>query len=80
MVVRIAGGDDRETDGEFCRMMEPRIRLFHLRHLRISQSADDLVQQVLITAHIDLTLLVKTSGGRWRTTHLLFARGVFVAA
>lgn len=31
-------------------MMGPRIRLYGLRHLRDSQSADDLVQQVLITA------------------------------
>jgi RNA polymerase sigma-70 factor (ECF subfamily) len=50
MVMRIAGGNDREAEGEFCRMMGPRIRLYGLRHLRDSQSADDLVQQVLITA------------------------------
>ncbi len=50
LVMRIAGGSDREAEGEFCRMMGPRIRLYGLRHLRDSHSADDLVQQVLITA------------------------------
>jgi len=50
LVTRIAGGSDREAEGEFCRMMGPRIRLYGLRHLRDSQGADDLVQQVLITA------------------------------
>jgi len=50
LVMRIAGGSDREAEGELCRMMGPRIRLYGLRHLRDSHSADDLVQQVLITA------------------------------
>ena len=50
LVTRIAGGSDPEAEGEFCRMMGPRIRLYGLRHLRNSQSADDLVRQVLITA------------------------------
>src|ERR1700753_4261038 len=50
LVTRIAAGSDREAEGEFCRMMGPRIRLYGLRHLRDSHSADDLMQQVLITA------------------------------
>jgi RNA polymerase sigma factor, sigma-70 family len=50
LAMKIAGGNDREAEGEFCRTMGPRIRLYGLRHLRDSQSADDLVQQVLITA------------------------------
>ena len=50
LVMRIAGGNDREAEAEFCRTMGPRIRLYGLRHLRDSQSADDLVQQVLLTA------------------------------
>ena len=33
-----------------CRRMAPRIRLYGLRHLRSATAADDLVQQVLITA------------------------------
>jgi len=50
LVMRIAGGSDREAEEEFCRMMGPRIRLYGLRHLRDTHEADDLVQQVLITA------------------------------
>ncbi|KAA6464749.1 sigma-70 family RNA polymerase sigma factor [Acidobacteria bacterium AB60] len=50
LVRRIAGGSDREAEAEFCRMMGPRIRLYGLRHLRDSHGADDLVQQVLLTA------------------------------
>lgn len=50
LVRRIAGGSDREAEEEFCRLMGPRIRLYGLRHLRDSHGADDLVQQVLVTA------------------------------
>lgn len=50
LVMRIAGGSDCDAEEEFCRLMGLRIRLYGLRHLRDSQSADDLVQQVLITA------------------------------
>ena len=44
---RIANGD-REAEGEMCRRMGPRIRLYGLRHLRSPSAADDLVQQVLL--------------------------------
>ena len=44
---RIAGGD-RDAEAELCRRMEPRIRLYGLRHLRSASGADDLVQQVLM--------------------------------
>jgi RNA polymerase sigma-70 factor, ECF subfamily len=50
LVMRIASGSDRDAEEDFCRMMGPRIRLYGLRHLRDSHAADDLVQQVLITA------------------------------
>ena len=50
LVRSIAGGSDGEAEEEFCRTMGPRIRLYGLRHLRDSHGADDLVQQVLITA------------------------------
>jgi RNA polymerase sigma-70 factor, ECF subfamily len=58
LLMRIAGGSDREAEEEVCRMMGPRIRLYGLRHLRDSQSADDLVQQVLIA-----TLQTLRAGG-----------------
>jgi len=44
---RIAAGD-REAEGELCRRMGPRIRLYGLRHLRSPAAADDLVQHVLL--------------------------------
>jgi RNA polymerase sigma-70 factor (ECF subfamily) len=44
---RIADGD-RDAEGEMCRRMGPRIRLYGLRHLRSPAAADDLVQQVLL--------------------------------
>lgn len=46
---RIAAGD-RDAEAELCRRMGPRIRLYGLRHLRSPAAADDLVQQVLVTA------------------------------
>jgi RNA polymerase sigma-70 factor (ECF subfamily) len=49
LVARIGQGD-REAEAEVCRRMAPRIRLYGLRHLRSSAAADDLVQQVLMTA------------------------------
>jgi RNA polymerase sigma-70 factor (ECF subfamily) len=49
LVIRVANGSDPEAEAELCRMMWPRIRLYGLRHLRDSQAADDLVQQVLLT-------------------------------
>ena len=50
LVRKIASGDDREAEAELFRRMAPRIRLYGLRHLRDEGAADDLVQQVLITA------------------------------
>lgn len=47
---RIGSGGDREAEGELFRRMAPRIRLYGLRHLREEQAAQDLVQQVIITA------------------------------
>jgi RNA polymerase sigma-70 factor (ECF subfamily) len=44
------GTGSREAEGELFRRMAPRIRLYGLRHLRDAQAADDLTQQVLITA------------------------------
>lgn len=49
VVRRIAAEHDREAEGELCRRMAPRVRLYGLRHLRDEQAADDLTQQVLIT-------------------------------
>ena len=48
LVTRIAAGHG-EAEGEVCRRMAPRIRLYGLRHLRSTSAADDLVQQVLLT-------------------------------
>lgn len=50
LVLRIGTGTDREAETEFVRRMGPRIRLYGLRHLREEHAADDLMQQVLITA------------------------------
>lgn len=47
---QIASGKDAEAEAELFRRMAPRIRLYGLRHLRDPHAADDLVQQVLITA------------------------------
>lgn len=50
VVRRIGTGHDREAEGELFRRMAPRVRLYGLRHLRDGDAADDLTQQVLITA------------------------------
>jgi RNA polymerase sigma-70 factor (ECF subfamily) len=50
LVQRIGTGDDREAEAELYQRMAPRIRLYGLRHLRNEAAAQDLVQQVLITA------------------------------
>jgi RNA polymerase sigma-70 factor (ECF subfamily) len=50
LVRRIGSGQDREAEGELYRRMAPRVRLYGLRHLRDGPSADDLTQQVLVTA------------------------------
>ena len=43
---RDAGGS--EAEGELCRRLGPRIRLYGLRHLRDEAAAADLVQDVLV--------------------------------
>lgn len=48
-LARRIGAKDPEAEAELFRRMAPRIRLYGLRHLRDGPSADDLVQQVLIT-------------------------------
>lgn len=47
---RIGSGTDLEAEAELFRRMAPRIRLYGLRHLRDQHAAEDLTQQVLITA------------------------------
>jgi len=49
LVRRIGSGQDHDAEGEFCRRMARRVRLYGLRHLRDTAAADDLVQQVLVT-------------------------------
>lgn len=49
-IVGLIGAGDRNAEAEFFRRMSPRIRLYGLRHLRDPHAADDLAQQVLITA------------------------------
>jgi RNA polymerase sigma-70 factor (ECF subfamily) len=61
---RVASGDS-EAEGEVCRRMGPRIRLYGLRHLRSAAAADDLVQQVL------LKTLEALRAGRLRETDKL---------
>jgi RNA polymerase sigma-70 factor (ECF subfamily) len=39
---------DTRAEGELCRRLAPRIRLYGLRHLRDPHAAQDLVQQVLL--------------------------------
>jgi RNA polymerase sigma-70 factor (ECF subfamily) len=43
-----AGAGAAEAEGELCRRLGPRVRLFGLRHLRDAAAADDLVQEVLV--------------------------------
>ena len=49
-LVRQIGSGDREAEAELFRRMARRIRLYGLRHLRDAHAAEDLAQQVLITA------------------------------
>ena len=49
LVRQIGSGSDREAEAELFRRMDPRVRLYGLRHLRDEHLADDLTQQVLIT-------------------------------
>jgi RNA polymerase sigma-70 factor, ECF subfamily len=50
LVPLIGSGNDSEAEAELFRRMAPRIRLYGLRHLREEHAAQDLVQQVMITA------------------------------
>jgi RNA polymerase sigma-70 factor (ECF subfamily) len=43
-----AGAEATEAEGELCRRLGPRVRLYGLRHLRDAAAADDLVQEVLV--------------------------------
>jgi len=47
---RVVSGerDAPEAEGELCRRLGPRVRLYGLRHLRDAAAADDLVQDVLV--------------------------------
>jgi len=46
--IMTAPGSATEAEGELCRRMAPRLRLYGLRHLRNDQAAADLMQNVLI--------------------------------
>ena len=50
LAAAIAAGNATEAEAELFRRMAPRIRLYGLRHLRDEQAANDLVQQVILTA------------------------------
>src|SRR5262245_66133835 len=50
LVQRIGTGNDRDAEAELFRRMAPRIRLYGLRHLRDAHAAEDLTQQVILTA------------------------------
>jgi RNA polymerase sigma-70 factor, ECF subfamily len=50
LVRQIGSGTDRDAEAELVRRMAPRVRLYGLRHLRDAHAADDLTQQVLLTA------------------------------
>jgi RNA polymerase sigma-70 factor (ECF subfamily) len=46
--VAAAGASAPAAEGELCRRLVPRVRLYGLRHLRDPAAADDLVQEVLV--------------------------------
>lgn len=48
LVREITATSSTEAEGELCRRLAPRLRLYGLRHLRDEQAAADLVQHVLI--------------------------------
>ena len=50
LVRQIGSGSNSGAEAELFRRMAPRIRLYGLRHLRNEHAAEDLTQQVLITA------------------------------
>ena len=58
----VASGDEEATlaEGELCRRLGPRVRLYGLRHLRDEAAAADLVQDVLVLT------LVRLRAGRVR--------------
>ncbi|MBX7183909.1 MAG: sigma-70 family RNA polymerase sigma factor [Vicinamibacteria bacterium] len=47
-LVTVARADATEAEGELCRRLLPRLRLYGLRHLRDHAAADDLAQEVLV--------------------------------
>jgi RNA polymerase sigma-70 factor, ECF subfamily len=47
-IMAFPAGSAMEAEGELCRRMAPRLRLYGLRHLRNDQAAADLMQHVLI--------------------------------
>src|SRR5262250_731296 len=49
-LVRRIGAGESEAEAELFGRMAPRIRLYGLRHLRDASAADDLTQQVILTA------------------------------
>jgi RNA polymerase sigma-70 factor (ECF subfamily) len=58
-------GGDAEAEGELCRRMAPRLRLYGLRHLRDGHAAADLAQQVLMMT------LERLRGGKLRQPEML---------
>jgi RNA polymerase sigma-70 factor (ECF subfamily) len=46
--IMAAPGSATEAEGELCRRLAPRLRLYGLRHLRNDQAAADLMQHVLV--------------------------------
>ena len=47
---QVAAGGQPEAEAELYRRLAPRVRLYGLRHLRDPAAADDLVQDVILTA------------------------------
>lgn len=48
LACRIAIGHDPEAEAELYRCLAPRVRRYGLRHLRDTDAADDLMQQVMV--------------------------------
>jgi RNA polymerase sigma-70 factor (ECF subfamily) len=47
-IAQAAPAIDDAAEGELCRQLAPRVRLYGLRHLRNPMAADDLMQQVML--------------------------------
>ncbi len=47
-IMGVPAGSATGAEGELCRRLAPRLRLYGLRHLRNDQAAADLMQQVLV--------------------------------